>query len=530
MVEEDRKIAGNKHSVRKKKWKIVARIIGLLCVLFWLVIFIKILQTGYLTWIGITVGTLVIVPAFLSPIFGFAGMKRIKKVLSFFWGGMIALIILIAGVMLIWPESNDTWSPYQFDNELASFEAKRAIPDQDNAAIRYQSLFAQIDINDCPDSLFEKDGHIRNELSQHPWKGSDYPEVSKWLDFHAETLDELLNISNMEKCNWTIQVDIFDDYTVPYKPFRYCTQLIIIAGNRNLGEGRTHMAMEMSLCLLSMAQQIYQQTNKVAFMGGFYPERQAIRIINNILVNNHLSEEDIDRIINNLPTAENNWRSDITKLLELEKIRFVNIMAAQYEINEKGRIRFSTESGTLFLDKYMWEHPKRTDRLRRLYRLMNMPLDPNGLGDMAEVEAAKFLHFLEQDSMPDTFALIGGFFKVASNTTRWAVQAIYFDKLQYALLKKNYTSNIMLRRGTWLILGLRKYKNMHGTWPGELDMISESVPPEAFIDIINDSKFVYIREGDGFRLYGTGINHIDEGGSSSGSADDWLIWPRKKIE
>jgi len=528
MVEDDRKKVGSKDIGRKRKWKAFARIIELLGVLFWLVIFIKIAQTGYLTWIGITVGTIIIVPAFLSPIFGFAGMKHIEKVLNFFWGGVIALIILVAGIMLIWPESNNTWSPYQFDDELASIEAKRAIPDQDNAAIRYKSLFATIDINDCPGSLLQKDRHIRNEFSEQPWKGSDYPEVSQWLDSHAETLDELLSISNMEKCRWAIQADIYDEYRIPYKPLRYCAQLITVAGNRDLGEDRAHRAMEMSLCLFGMARHMYQQTNKLAFMCGFDPERQAIRILKYILVNNHLPQEDIDRITNNLPTAENNWQKEITKLLELEKFRFVNIMSAQYEINEKGRVRFSTESGTLFLDKYMWEHPKRTDRLRRLYRLMNMPLDPNGVWDIAEVEAAKFLRFLEQDSTLDTHTLFEGVpFKLAGNSARWAARAIYFDKLLYPILKKGYMSNIQLRRGTWLILGLRKYQDVHGTWPDKLELVSEYVPPEAFIDITNGSKFVYIRDGEDFVFYSKGPNNIDEGGSYSGSADDWPIWPLK---
>lgn len=531
MVGEDSKKEGRKNGNRKQKWKSFARIIGLLCVLFWLVIFIKIGQTGYLTWIGTTVVTLIFVPVFISSIFDFAGKKRIAKVLSFFSLGVIALIILVAGVILILPESNHTWRPYQFDNELASIAAKRAIPDKDNAAIRYKSLFAAIDINDCPASLFRKDGHVRNELLQHPWKGSDYPEVSLWLDSHTKTLDELLSISKMEKCNWAIQVDIFDDYTVPYKPFRYCLQLLLTAGNHDLGEGRIFMAMEKSFCLLNMARQRYQQTNKIAFMGGFFPERQAIHIINNILVKNHLSEEDIDQIKNNLPTAENNWHRDIEKLLEIEKIRFVNVMAAQYEINEKGRIRFSTESSTLFLDKYMWEHPKRTDRLRRPYRLMNMPLDPNDLWDMAEVEAAKFLHFLEKDSIPEDTLFDGFPFKTLCNTARWAARAIYFDKHLYPAHKKHYMSNILLRRGTWLILGLRKYRNAHGGWPTSLDLVSEYTPSEAFVDPTGNDSFVYALDDDGFRLYSKGLNHLDEGGRDGfvhdldRSEDNIAIWP-----
>lgn len=506
MVEEEREKVDNKNSKRKRKWKIFARIICLLGTLFWLFIFIKILQTGYLTWIGITVATLILVPALLSSIFGFAGKKQIGKLLSFFFLGEIALIIIIEGIILILPMDNHIWKPYKNDKKIVLFEEKQTVPDEENAAIRYKSLFAAIDMNDCPDSLFKKNGHIRDEILLHPWKSSDYPEISKWLDSHTETLEELLRISKIDKCNWATEIDVNNECKVPYKPFRYCLRLIVTTANRDLGEGRIHMAMEKSFCLFGISEHMYQQTNKQDFMSGFYPERQAMRIIKYTLVNNHLSQEDIDQITNNLPTAENNWHRDITKLLEPEKIRFVNIMAAQYEINEKGQVRFSTESSTLFLNKYMWEHPKRTDRLRRLYRLMNMPLDPNDLWDMADVEAADFLHFLEQDSKADTYSLFEGFpFKSLCNVARWSAQAICFDKLLYPILKKGYMSNILLRHGTRLILGLRKYKNIHGTWPPDLDSIKSATPAEAFIDPVTENPLKYENHGETFSLYGETI-------------------------
>jgi hypothetical protein len=118
-------------------------------------------------------------------------------------------------------------------------------------------------------------------------------------------------------------------------------------------------------------------------------------------------------------------------------------------------------------------------------------------------------------------------FELAGNSARWTARAIYFDKLLYPILKKSYMSNIQLRRGTWLILGLRKYQDVHGTWPDKIDLVSEYVPLEALIDITNGSKFVYIRDGDDFIFYSKGPNNIDEGGSYSGTADDWPIWPLK---
>jgi len=535
MVEEDRKKVGSKDGGRTRKWKTFTRIICLLGVLFWLVIFIKIVHTGYLNWIGTTVGTLIFVPVFISSIFDFAGMKHIGKVLNFFSLGVIALVIIVAGIMLIWPEDNHTWSPYQFDNELASIEAKRAAPDQNNAAIRYESLFTAIDMNDRPDSLFRKDGHIRNELSQKPWKGSDYPEVSKWLDSHAETLNELLSISKMEKCRWAIQIAICDEYTVPYKPLRYCAQLLVVAGNRDLGEGRIQKAMEKSFCLLRMAEHLYQQTHNLDFQYGFSHELAALQIIRHIIVSSEVSQDDIDQIANNLPTAENNWHRDIANLLEFEKYKFANLLAVQYEINEKGRVLFSTEPGTLFLDKYMWEHPKKTDRLRRLYRFMNMPLDPDGVWDMAEVEAAKVLNFLEQDFKSYTHTILEGVpFELAVNSARWAARAICYDKFLYTDFAERYTEQMAQRRGTWLLLGLRKYKNVHGRWPTSLELASDYAPDEAFLDPTGNDAFVYTLDGDGFKLYSKGPNGIDEDGRNgfvrdlNRSEDDIALWPPSK--
>lgn len=538
MVEE-RKKADSKNSGRKRKWKTFTRIIGLLCGLFCLVIFIKIVQTGYLTWIGITVGTLLIVPAFLSPIFGFAGMKHIDKVLNFFSWGVITLIIVVAGIMLLRPESNNTWSPYKFDNELASIEAKWAVPDQDNAAIRYKSLFAAIDMNDCPDSLFRKDGHIRNELSQHPWEGSDYPEVSKWLDLHADTLDELLSISNVEKCRWPIQIEICDEYTVPYKPLRYCLRLLVAAGNLDLGEDQPQKALEKSFCLLRMAEHLYQQTHNLDFHIGFRYELAALQIIRNVLISSEVSQDDMDRISVHLPTTANNWRRDVSMLLEFEEVRFAHFMAQVYEVNEKGKIRFATSFR--FLSEYKQEQQD-SGKLRKLmclYWSMNMPLDPQGVWDMADRESTRLARFLEsgpslgidEDDDPAFISFIDFTTKILCNFARWYAQGTCLDKHVHIYFGKRYATQLIHRRGTWLILGLRNYRNAHSGWPTSLELVSEYAPDEAFLDPTCDDAFVYALDGDGFKLYSKGPNGIDEGGRDGfvrdldRSQDDIAIWP-----
>ncbi|MGB2863814.1 MAG: hypothetical protein WBC05_10855 [Sedimentisphaerales bacterium] len=46
-----------------------------------------------------------------------------------------------------------------------------------------------------------------------------------------------------------------------------------------------------------------------------------------------------------------------------------------------------------------------------------------------------------------------------------------------------------------------------------------------FTDPQNNGPFVYKYDGDDLVFYSKGPNSIDEGGSYSGSADDWPIWP-----
>jgi len=83
------------------------------------------------------------------------------------------------------------------------------------------------------------------------------------------------------------------------------------------------------------------------------------------------------------------------------------------------------------------------------------------------------------------------------------------------------------RRATPILIALRRHKEKTGAWPETLKQIEPKLPEKMLIDPQNYGPFVYNRDGDDFVLYSKGPNKIDEGGSYSGSADDWPIWPLK---
>jgi len=97
------------------------------------------------------------------------------------------------------------------------------------------------------------------------------------------------------------------------------------------------------------------------------------------------------------------------------------------------------------------------------------------------------------------------------------------------------------KRGCQVLIGLRRYRNKNGYWPGSLDEVQSLLPAEAFIDPQNGGAFVYKLTDDTFKLYSKGKNDIDEGGRREKNIgtgccapnvvckgyDDQLIWPRK---
>ncbi len=85
-----------------------------------------------------------------------------------------------------------------------------------------------------------------------------------------------------------------------------------------------------------------------------------------------------------------------------------------------------------------------------------------------------------------------------------------------------------IRRATPILIALRRYKEDAGAWSETLEQIEPKLPEQMLIDPQNGGPFVYKRRwGDGFVFLSKGPNAIDEHGSFSGRADDWLIWAQR---
>ena len=83
------------------------------------------------------------------------------------------------------------------------------------------------------------------------------------------------------------------------------------------------------------------------------------------------------------------------------------------------------------------------------------------------------------------------------------------------------------RRGTLILIALRRHKEETGVWPETLDHIEPKLPEEMLTDPQNKGPFVYRLSGDSLVFYSKGSNGKDEGGSPSRPADDYPMWPLK---
>ena len=118
----------------------------------------------------------------------------------------------------------------------------------------------------------------------------------------------------------------------------------------------------------------------------------------------------------------------------------------------------------------------------------------------------------------------------------WPRQSKGISCWDYYKFHELYQGRVTDKRGTQLVIGLRRYKNRNGRWPESLDMIKDTSKPEYFVDPSNGGSFVYKLRKDTFILYSRGINNIDEGGQYNFKydpqtgrrkifQDDRLIWP-----
>jgi len=480
-----------------------------------------------------------------------------KPARKYFWLSVGTVVI----ALIIWvflPDDNEGWRPYTFDGELAALEAKYAIPDEENATLIYDELFKTIDGDPNEPEFFLSS---RPSSKDKPWRTADHPETAEWLKGKQGIIEELLRATKKEKCHFSIPVYSWDLDVERFSKMRRCTWLLLSAANNDIAEGRIDAGLEKYLCIVRLAEHLYQQPVMIDFLVAFAIERSALEQFNRFMIENKPNEEQLELIGNTIKSLKNNWNSDCPKIIDIEKLQTKNLLCSfAYQINPQGKVRLSRDPLAVTRERVEEElkggeiqDPEHEAALQKLLHstywqkkrwkagvilaYLGMPSTPKEVSKNIDSGFQRLYAMAEPD-----FDWAGSPKELSFNPMKVKFNWVYVTRsiadMMASMLEQSYYSlhdlylrNIAEQRGTRIIIALRRCKNKTGHWPESLDELKSLVPTEIFIDPINGDSFVYKLTEENFTLYSKGKNNIDEDGQYNSNRqqepkpDDWLIWP-----
>ncbi|MDO8302229.1 MAG: hypothetical protein Q7T18_03215, partial [Sedimentisphaerales bacterium] len=461
----------------KKKRHILRWIFNILCLLIVSLLFLVGVWTRNLNLLWLIIPIALWTAAFKRKLAGWLAL------------GFLATIVCIV-LWLFLPDSGN-WRPYNFDYELKDLEAKRAVPDAENAAIAYQKIIARLDVNNAPPFY---DGGKRNECNEPStrivWKGADHPETAAFVDARLDIITDAMAASVMGKCAFPVQTDPLNFSVDTVSGMRRLTYLLMSAANRDMGEGETGKALQNYKSVVRMGRQLDYQPSLIYLLVGMAIENLGSSRVSSAIVTADLTYEQLDDIRQMIPSTNDDWPQLWSTMAQYEKILTKNNLALAYEINDKGEIRFSRNPFP-FPEKFRQVLPQPTTLDVKLTKLgaisgwFAYPHNPKDLSKMydEEFERAEKLYDANRPESENNLDFKSSFKLWAKNPQR----GLIFMLAQIAVpshikVHQLYLRTIAYRRTMHILLALREYKNANARWPDSLEQIKDKVPAEAMID------------------------------------------------
>jgi len=429
-----------------------------------------------------------------------------KPARKWFWLG-VSVVALVYIIWVFLPEDNEGWRPYTFDKELAVLEAKYAIPDEENAGLVYDEIFEALDIDSNQPEFFIKS---KPSSKDEPWLSKDHPETAEWLKSHQGTIEKLIQAAKKDKCIFLpIGANIITTsrHMKNLPKIRQCTFLLLSAANNDMAEDRTHAAIEKYLFILKIAHHLYQQPTLMYYqMGGL--ERLGLQQLNRYIFEGQPTEVQLKLISNSIKNLQNNWGSDLSNILDLEKLYAKNMFSGMhYEINPQGKTRFSrnTLASTLGQTRNGTYTRRKCAKLPTIFGWLYVPSSPEKIGKIVDTGFEKHYAMTRPDfdwnTQPDQLqprSMLNYGYMVEMMTS--------LTYPAYYRIHEIYQKHLTFRRGSRLLIAIKQYYNENNTWPPNLDSIKSAVPAEAFIDPVTGNPLQYENHGERFSLYGETAN------------------------
>jgi hypothetical protein len=467
-----------------------------------------------------------------------------------FWAA-VGLIVLVGTIWVFLPNDSQGWRPYTFENEMEAFLAKHRVPDAENAAEIYEDICRTWGEGDPNEPNVPDDWYVRTK--DGPWRGEDHPAVAAWLDYHEPTVKRLGEAAGLERCFFEESIrdwlrPLYPE-VVPATGIRQLAFMLVAAANRDWGERGLNASIERQSTVLKLGRHLSSQPESIFALTGAAIEVLAMEQFNRAMIQGDGDSNYLDRVAHEIAVSEADWRSTFRAILDQEKLHTKILLATGfYQVNEAGRVRYSRDPFGVSRHPLhagrpgYWE--ERANRARVIMQWFVLPSDPAKMSEM--IDKAYEKHAPTSGPAFDTRGQPRSSASVLLNAD-WSRFQWNFGYLAdtmasmgqegHAGLHTVFRRAETIRRGTLAISVLRRYKDERGSWPQDLEAIETYRKGVSRTDAW-DRPFVYKPTADGFVLYSTGANGVDENGRSETEydeenltttvlADDVMIWPPK---
>jgi hypothetical protein len=228
--------------------------------------------------------------------------------------GAIVLLAVVAFILISLKQSSS------LDQQISEFEAKRKIPDSENAAVIYEKLFTDVNFTSVfQDYTFRQiSGSI---IYSKPWKTEDHPEEAEWIKSRQYIIDELLRLAAFEKCVFPLPKNMSESSLAMdrLRMFRLITQFLVYASNNDIAEGRLDDAFKKAQFMFIMAHHISQQPLFVNYLASIAIEAVSLSNFKQLILETEINADQLTTIEGLPVQVDDIWNEQFTtELLEYE--------------------------------------------------------------------------------------------------------------------------------------------------------------------------------------------------------------------
>lgn len=389
---------------------------------------------------------------------------------------------------------------------------------------------ANQDRDSCPTELgYELVGSAQDA----PWRREQLPPLAEWLDANNDAIDLLVEASRRPRHYTPFELSEpgEENTLVSQLPMngimraRETARVLGIRAMFHLGEGRHAEAWQDLLATHRWARLVGHGPTIVEQLVAIAIEGIACKPDAVLLASDDLPQDvaqQIQRDLENLPPA-----ADLAKSFdEGERLYFLDSIV---NYRNKGIGAFVAEN---FQFDFETGEPKDPDWTTKLLNLIsadwNVGLQEGNRWYDRLAAAASLPKFIDRKREFRQLEMeISGRESSLRKPGNWIVATFSVGKRNemvatamiaalspafYATLEAQDRTVATLEL-TQLAAALAVYRAEHGKYPDKLDELVPDVLPQLPVDLYHAKPFIYHRDADGYLLYSTGENGIDDGGS-----------------